>query len=575
MNAPTPYAVANDISRRSLAMLEKLESVFGSSLGVWQNPQHVPGAWTWVETHRPNQQSFGNQLGPKIYAWFDQLIVGNKVGVQWLRMSPDQAIVAAISESESGEPEIVSGPVFLDPWQLAQASADLAIEHANQSEREEMLEHYATRLSASFEELCFLRRLSKHVDYCVADRPPAEVALIILPEMRQLIEVEALCLVQAMRDEQTGIFRPRKISGIAGQLPFDEKVGCQIVDQLGPANRRVVVRNYQGELGSGAKIKDESLPHGLKSLVLAPIEKDGVLFGWLFGINKQTNGPATSSPLNSLGHDEIGSMEATLLEASAMMLGSHANNHRLFQDLEQLIVGITHTLVGSIEARDAYTSGHSDRVAMMGRCLATKLGLSREQCQDIFLCGLLHDIGKIGIPDHVLQKPGRLTEEEFATIKTHPEIGARLLRGLRPLEKLLPGVLHHHESVDGSGYPHGLKGEEIPLMARILAVADAFDAMTSDRPYRNGMPLAKAESILREGRGTQWDANVIDAFFAAQVELERICQHYKRSAPTEAVQSTTPAPGIAPVLLPTEGFGIPILENIAPEHIVPESMATT
>lgn len=538
MNELTTSLATAQPSRRTLAMLGQLEAAFGSSLGIWQNPSKVRGGWTWFDTQRSARQSFGESLGARIYKWFDQLVAEGASGAKMLRLSADHAIVATVSESEFGEPEIVGGPVYLDPWHLAQMSASLAVAHAQQAENEEMLEHYATRLSASFEELCFLRRLSKHVDYCVADRPPAEVALAILPEMRQLIEVEALCLMQATRDEATGKFRPRRIMGVDGKLPFEENVCLQLIDQLGDANRRVLVKNYRGQLVQSETARNHFVPAGLKSLVVAPVEKDGVMFGWLVGINKQVNGPVTSSPLNSLGYDEIGSMEATLLEASALMLGSHANNHRLFQDLEQLIIGITHTLVGAIEARDAYTSGHSDRVAMMGRALANQLGLSRDECQDIFLCGLLHDIGKIGVPDHILQKPGRLTDEEFAAIKTHPEIGARLLRGLRPLEKLLPGVLHHHESIDGSGYPHGLKGNEIPLMARILAVADAFDAMTSDRPYRTGMPLAKAESILRSGRGTQWDADVVDAFFAAQSELERICQHYKRPA---AVEVSAPA----------------------------------
>lgn len=561
MNELTTSLATDQPSRRTLAMLGQLEAAFDTSLGIWQNPTKVPGGWTWFDTQRSAGRSFGQNLGARIYQWFDQLVAEGAGGAKMLRLSGDQAIVAAVSESEFGEPEIVGGPVHLDPWHLAQASASLAVEHAKQAENEEMLEHYATRLSASFEELCFLRRLSKHVDYCVADRPPAEVASAILPEMRQLIEVEALCMMQATRDEATGKFRARKITGIAGELPFEEKVCCQVIDQLGNANRRVLVKNYCGQLGRSENSRGESVPAGLKSLVVAPVEKDGVVFGWLVGINKQVTGPITSSPLNSLGHDEIGSMEATLLEASALMLGSHANNHQMFQDLEQLIIGITHTLVGAIEARDAYTSGHSDRVAMMGRALANKLGLSRDECQDIFLCGLLHDIGKIGIPDHILQKPGRLTDEEFAAIKTHPEIGARLLRGLRPLEKLLPGVLHHHESIDGTGYPHGLKGNEIPLMARILAVADAFDAMTSDRPYRNGMPLAKAESILREGRGTQWDCEVVDAFFAAQAELERICQHYKRPAPVEvsvpavSTAGATAAGANAPHAGPTQEHG--------------------
>ncbi|MCA9240034.1 MAG: HD-GYP domain-containing protein, partial [Planctomycetales bacterium] len=135
---------------------------------------------------------------------------------------------------------------------------------------------------------------------------------------------------------------------------------------------------------------------------------------------------------------------------------------------------------------------------------------------------LLHDIGKVGISDDVLLKPGRLTDEEFDLIKQHPECGYKLLVRLAALGDLLPGVLHHHEAYDGQGYPHGLVGEDIPLTARILAVADAWDAMTSDRPYRPGMPWEKAMSILRDGAGGQWDARVVDAFFAIIEEVKEI-----------------------------------------------------
>lgn len=515
----------NEASPRTQLLQQQLEQAFGAQFNVWTRMTDT------TECEAGWQKSNGLDpldavLNPEQRTLrFDQMVAARSSTPQLWPIAEDQAILAAWSESDDLQPEIVVGVVRLNPWSLAQVAAQQAAQQVRHAEDKEMLDHYATRLSASFEELYFLRRLSQHVDHCVANRPPIDVASAILPDLRQLLEVEVVCLVKASPTEgetDAAVLRAERVVGVAGQLMISEADCCDIITRFGAANRRVLVRNYRGTLSSAAEVPPE-----LKSVVLAPINTQGQVFGWLVGLNKQADTLQSGSPHNSLGHDEIGSMEATLLEASAMMLGSHVSNHRLFQDLDTLLVGITHTLVGAIEARDAYTSGHSDRVALMGRRLAAQLGLSPEQCQDIFLCGLLHDIGKIGIPDHILQKPGRLTDEEFDVIKQHPEVGARLLRGLKPLEKLLPGVLHHHESYDGRGYPYGLQGEEIPLMARILAVADAFDAMTSDRPYRDGMPVAKAASILEEGRNQQWDGRVVQAFCDAREDIERICQHFK------------------------------------------------
>src|SRR5690606_35489872 len=140
----------------------------------------------------------------------------------------------------------------------------------------------------------------------------------------------------------------------------------------------------------------------------------------------------------------------------------------------------------------------------------------------IYLAGLLHDIGKIGIDDNVLRKPGKLTDAEYEHIKLHAEIGHRILRDIKQLDDVLPVVLHHHEQWNGRGYPHKLAGEGIPLLARIMAVADSFDAMSSDRPYRPGMPDAKLDSIFRQGAGEQWDARVIEAFFQVRDEMRDI-----------------------------------------------------
>jgi len=156
--------------------------------------------------------------------------------------------------------------------------------------------------------------------------------------------------------------------------------------------------------------------------------------------------------------------------------------------------------------------------------LARQLGCDKEELNTIYLSGLLHDIGKIGIDDNVLRKPGPLTPEEFEHIKTHPDLGCRILDGVKQLDQVLPVVRHHHEAWNGAGYPVGLKEEECPFLARIVAVADSMDAMSSDRPYRKGMSDEKLDSILRDGAGKQWDPRIVEAAFQVREELRRIGQ---------------------------------------------------
>ncbi|MNM74657.1 Cyclic di-GMP phosphodiesterase response regulator RpfG [compost metagenome] len=184
----------------------------------------------------------------------------------------------------------------------------------------------------------------------------------------------------------------------------------------------------------------------------------------------------------------------------------------------QLLESYFGTLAAALDARDPYTAGHSLRVAEYAVNIGILAKLSDDQLHDLRKTALLHDIGKIGIRDDVLLKDGRLTEEEWQQIKQHPVLGETILKQIEPADAMapfLPGVRSHHERYDGKGYPDGLKGEEIPLFGRIIAVADAFDAMTSDRPYRKGMDTSTAIGILEEGRGTQWDPNFADLFIEA------------------------------------------------------------
>ena len=172
-------------------------------------------------------------------------------------------------------------------------------------------------------------------------------------------------------------------------------------------------------------------------------------------------------------------------------------------------------LCQAVETKDFYTRGHSDRVSRGSVMIAREIGMHGERVEAIRYAGMLHDVGKLGVPTKVLQKTGKLTEEEYAAIQLHPMRGLDIVREIGFLDEALAGIMHHHERIDGRGYPMGLAGDEIPEFARVLAVADAFDSMTSTRSYRGARPVAEAIEELRKWSGTQFDPAFVDAFVAA------------------------------------------------------------
>jgi len=176
-----------------------------------------------------------------------------------------------------------------------------------------------------------------------------------------------------------------------------------------------------------------------------------------------------------------------------------------------LLTSVLQALMLSLDAKDSYTRGHSDRVSHLARLMAIELELTPEEVDLISTAGLVHDLGKIGVPENVLRKPSRLTNEEFAIIKLHPEIGRKIVQEIPLMFRAVPSVLHHHERWDGSGYPRGLKGDQIPLFARILAVADAFDAMSSPRCYKDPLSIDFVLAEIERCKGTQFDPDIVDA----------------------------------------------------------------
>lgn len=201
-----------------------------------------------------------------------------------------------------------------------------------------------------------------------------------------------------------------------------------------------------------------------------------------------------------------------LLSALANQVAVAIENAILYEDLKETFFDTAAALAETIEKRDPYTGGHTRRVMVYSVALAEELGLGRAEIEQIKLAAILHDVGKVAIADEVLRKPGALTDQELETMRSHSSASAEIVARVSRLADLIPAVRGHHERVDGGGYPDGLSGDRIPLSARIIAVADSFDAMTSDRPYRKGMPVTVAIEELQANSGTQFDAHVVSAF---------------------------------------------------------------
>ncbi|MBI3866025.1 MAG: HD-GYP domain-containing protein [Planctomycetia bacterium] len=386
-------------------------------------------------------------------------------------------------------------------------------------------EAYAEQVSRDFEELTWLRHLLEQLDSCDASSPLDRIAQQVLPELRIMIRAEAVVLVGT--DPSSAWIEPgsqsecRVLFADGRRLAGDDRFLDLIAALTAQAGEFPLVRNH---------ISSAWLPAGcagIHSCIVVPVSRQGEHYGWMLALNRVhravQSAHGSEGAQESYGDNEFGTEEAGLFQAAARTLASHARNTQLFREKELLLIGVIRALINAIDAKDAYTWGHSDRVALMAKRLGEQLQLDELECERLYTAGLLHDIGKIGIPDSILQKAGPLTNDEFDAIKKHPEIGHSILQHLHQLSYVLPGVLHHHESIDGRGYPHRLQGEGIPLFGRILAVADSYDAMTSCRPYRTAMSPEIALGRLQAGAGKQWDARVVAAFLTCSEDIRKLC----------------------------------------------------
>jgi putative nucleotidyltransferase with HDIG domain len=272
------------------------------------------------------------------------------------------------------------------------------------------------------------------------------------------------------------------------------RFGDGVVGRAAETNKPVILKQPNTKMEKG--LLDPYLP---PPVIAVPMKGDGGVIG----------------VITLTRDDEFTSKDLKLMQAIATQSGIALRNLRLFNDLKEFFFSTVRALASTIDAKDPYTEGHSERVANYSLAIGEEMGLGKDEMEVLHFSALLHDIGKLRVPIEILHKPDKLSEDEYKVVKDHPLHGVQILKHIREFEKILPGVWHHHETYKGDGYPAGLLGDDIPLVARIIAVADAFDAMTSDRPYRPAISLKASLVEIQEAAESKYDPKVISAFVSA------------------------------------------------------------
>lgn len=377
----------------------------------------------------------------------------------------------------------------LSPARLCVFLREMADDFDRQTRDAVLLQDFSGKLIQSYEETYTLFRIMR---FMASSAEPLQQMRMVCGNVQQILPFGWVCVV--FRDD------PRVVDDLRGQVVICGE--CPIAK----SERETMIAQMAATASEDGWTKVH--PPGSCELAKAcgseivcdPITYDGAVIGMLLAGNKVGTDPEVASP------------EMQFIDAVADFLGTFHENLARFSEQRAMSIGTLQALTAAIDAKDAYTRGHSQRVAFLSQSIATAMGMGPDHAERVRIAGLVHDVGKIGVPEAILCKAGKLTDEEFAMIRRHPEIGHGILKGIVLLEDTLPGVLHHHERWDGRGYPHGLKGEEVPLVARMIGLADTFDAMSSSRSYRPAMPREKVLAEIERCSGTQFDPTIVAAF---------------------------------------------------------------
>jgi HD-GYP domain-containing protein (c-di-GMP phosphodiesterase class II) len=396
---------------------------------------------------------------------------------------------------------------------LAEMLAILAESFQSADKTEGQIEKVSTELSQTYEELVLLHKLSTNMKVTEAD---ANFLQMACDNLTAIVLVEGIAILM----EKTVDNEPQLVVAAgSGLIDIDERMASILHSRLTEQINNGKEALLDSEVDAPFRY---DWPENISNIIAVPLFGKEKTESHFAGRTREGNYiTGLMVAINRIDNPDFDSTDVKLFNSVAGSCAVFIENGRLFTDLKELFIGSLKALTSSIDAKDQYTRGHSERVAFISRWIAERLAaqeaMDEDQIHKIYLAGLLHDIGKIGIDEVVLRKEGKLTEEELGCVKKHPSIGAGILRAIKQMRDILPGVLCHHERMDGKGYPSGLTADQIQLTGKIVGLADSFDAMTSKRTYREARTVEQALEEIEKGIGTQFDEKVARAFLESDV----------------------------------------------------------
>ncbi|MBN1807071.1 MAG: HD domain-containing protein [Sedimentisphaerales bacterium] len=474
------------------------------------------------------------ELNRQILKKYDEQSTSDESGISIWRFGDTNLVLAVVLKSArvSNKDGEVIGTAFIDMGEISSYRKCMAPYNADsgnpvqmhsdyfskmlelleeifqaETKAEKQIEMVGSELAQTYEELVLLHKISTNMKVTESDANFLQMACDSLTE---IVSVEGIAiLLEKTIDEKQQLV----VAAGSGLIDLDEETAAMLHSGLMEEINSGKEALLDSEVDSAFKY---DWPGNINNIIAVP----------LCGKEKTENGNGIMGlmvAINRIGKQDFDSTDIKLFNSVAGGCAVFIENGKLFKDLKELFIGSLKALTSSIDAKDKYTHGHSERVAFISRWIAEKLSeqeqLDEDQINRVYLAGLLHDIGKIGIEEVVLRKKGKLTDQEFDCIKQHPSIGAGILHEIKQMRDVIPGVLSHHERVDGKGYPDGLVGDQIPLIGKIVQLADSFDAMTSRRTYRDAMTVEQALEQIEKGLGTQFDEKIGRIFLNSDIGL--------------------------------------------------------